>query len=77
MTGGLFATAAMTHDGPLAESPVSANAPSVPNAAVKFWMKPAPSIWSIVANPCWYSGPNLVICAVNSSNSFTGSRVDT
>ena len=51
MTDGLFATVAMTHVGPLAESPVSARADSVPNAAVRFWMKPAPSFSSMVASP--------------------------
>ena len=48
MTAGLFARLAMTHVGPLTESPVSAKAASVPNAAVRFWMKPAPSFSSIV-----------------------------
>ena len=37
---------AMTHVGPLAENPVSANAASVPTAAVRFWTKPAPSFSS-------------------------------
>ena len=48
MTAGLFATLAMTHVGPLAESPVNARAASVPNAAVRFWTKPAPSFSSSV-----------------------------
>ena len=46
MTGGLFATVARTHAGPLADSPVTARAASVPNAAARFWMKPAPSFSS-------------------------------
>ena len=77
MTAGLFATLAMTHVGPLAESPVSARAASVPNAAVRFWMKPAPSFSSMLARPRSKSGSDLVICAVNSSNSCKGSRVET
>ena len=77
MTGGLFATLAMTHVGPLVESPVSAKADSVPNAAVRFWMKPAPSFSSIVARPRSKSGSDLVICAVSSSNNCKGSRVET
>ena len=77
MTAGLFATLAMTHVGPLVESPVSAKAASVPNAAVRFCMKPAPSFSSIVARPRSKSGSDLVICAVNSSNSCKGSRVET
>ena len=51
MTNGLFATVAMTHVGPLVESPVRARDDSVPNAAVRSWRKPAPSFSSIVASP--------------------------
>ena len=59
MTSGLFATAAMTHAGPLTESPVTARAASVPNAAARSWMKPAPSFSSIEARPCSKSGSDL------------------
>ena len=49
MTAGLFATAAITHVGPLTENPFSAKAASVPIAAVRFSMKPAPSFSSALA----------------------------
>jgi hypothetical protein len=77
MIAGLFATVAMTHVGPLTESPVTARAASVPNAPVRFWMKPAPSFSSMVARSRPKSGSDLVICAVNSWNSCKGSRVET
>ena len=59
MTAGLFATLAMTHVGPLTENPVTARAASVPNAAVRFSMKPAPSFSSILARPRSKSGSDL------------------
>ena len=77
MTAGSFATMAMTHVGPLSESPVTARAASVPSAAVRFWMKPAPNFSSILARPRSKSGSDLVICAVSSSNSCNGWRVET
>ena len=77
ITDGLFARIAKTHVGPLVESPVSARAASVPTAAVRLCMKPAPSFSSMLANSRSKSGSDLVICAVSSSNSCKGSRVET
>src|SRR6266542_1970762 len=59
MTAGLFATLAITHVGPLTESPVSAKAASVPNAAVRFWTKPTPSFSSMLARPRSKSEPDF------------------
>ena len=66
----------MTQVGPLTPMPVTARADSVPNAAVRFVTKPAPSFSSIEARPTEKFGSVLVICAVSSSKSCNGSRVD-
>jgi hypothetical protein len=73
----LFATLAMTHVGPLVESPVNARGRFGSQRPARFWTKPAPSFSSMVARLRSKSGSVLVICAANSSNSCKGSRVDT
>ena len=77
MTAGLFARVAITHIESLVENPVSANAASVPTAAVRFWTKLAPSFSFSDDRPLANFGSDLVICAVSSSNIRKGSRIET
>src|SRR6185503_17234723 len=69
MAAGSFARATITHVGPLAENPCSANAASVPIAAARLPTKPAPSVSSsfdrsLLKAGCWFD-----INVVNSWNS--------
>ena len=77
MTAGSFARATITHVGPLAENPCSANAASVPIAAVRLATKPAPSVSSSFVRSPWKDGCCFDINAVNSWNNCPGCRIDT
>ena len=77
MTAGSFDSATITHAGPLAENPCSANATSVPIAAVRLATKPAPSVSSSFDSSLWKDGCCFDINAVNSWNNWPGCRIDT
>ena len=78
MTAGSFASATITHAGPLTENPFSAKAASVPIAAVRFSTKPAPSFsFNLRQVACRRTASPSIISAVNSWNSCPGSRIDT
>ena len=68
MTAGSFARPTTTHVGPLTENPCSANATSVPIAAVRLPTKPAPSVSSSFDRSLWKDGCCFDINAVNSWN---------
>jgi hypothetical protein len=76
MTAGSFATAAITHAGPLTENPFSAKAASVPSAPVRFSRYPAPSFSFTCAMSLRKDSFSCIISAVNSWNSCLGSRVE-
>jgi hypothetical protein len=61
ITGGLYATLATTHVGPLVENPVRASAASVPSAEARFCVNPAPSFSSMLARAGAKSGTTLAI----------------
>ena len=77
MTDGLFATIAITHVGPLVDNPVSANAASVPTACGEVLDEAGAKLLVQRGQAAGELRLRLVICAVSSSNSCHGSRVET
>jgi hypothetical protein len=66
MTAGLYASAVMSHRGPLTDTPFTAKAASVPKAPVRFAVNPEPSLpSSSESSPSKFS-PDFVISAANS-----------